>query len=250
MLKTLAKISLEASEAIMQVYEAADFVVEQKEDDSPVTVADLKANDIITKRLKEHFDYPILSEEALVEYAQRKDWTRYWCVDPLDGTKSFVKHEDEFTVNIALIENRQPVASVLTLPVTQDVYVAAKGEGCFKNGQKIFNNSVRQGVQVIAATSRVHKTGCTQAMIERNHIIHTVAYSSSLKFGLLAEGKVDLHPRLGPTSEWDIAAGQIICEEAGCEIYQIPSREPMPYNKESYLNSNFMACRKGLAFEF
>ena len=246
----LAKISLEASVAIMEVYKSADFGVEQKADDSPVTVADLKADAIITQRLLEHFDYPILSEEALVDYDTRKEWQRYWCVDPLDGTKSFVNREDEFTVNIALIENCQPVASVLTLPVTQDVYVAAKGEGCFKNGNTIFNHSTRSGSEVIAATSRVHKSSRTQALIEKNGITHTVAHSSSLKFGLLAEGKIDLHPRLGSTSEWDIAAGQVICEEAGCELLQIPSAEPMLYNKEDYLNPNFIACRKGLQFIF
>jgi len=247
MLSVLSKIATEASHLIMEIYQGDNFNIETKEDNSPVTVADLKANDYICKSLKEHFDYPILSEEAVVDYRVRKHWKKFWMVDPLDGTRSFISKQDDFTVNIALIEGNRPVAGVLALPVTGEVFTAEKDKGCFKNGEKVSNNSTRKAL--IASASRVHTSRSTQAFIKKNSISEIISRGSSLKFALLAEGLIDVYPRLGPTSEWDIAAGHIICEEAGCEVYNAETREKVQYNKKNLLNPHFIACRKGLTFK-
>jgi 3'(2'), 5'-bisphosphate nucleotidase len=246
-LEILSDISVKASKIIMEIYGRKDFGLQYKEDKSPVTEADLGADAVIRKALNEHFDWPILSEEKLVAYEERRHWQRYWLVDPLDGTKSFVKREDDFTVNIALIDNKKPVAAVLTLPVTGDVYTAEKGKGCFKNGEKIFNNATRK--ELIASASRAHTSKSTQKFLKDNGIHEVRSRASSLKFGLLAEGAIDVYPRLGPTSEWDIAAGEIVCTEAGCELYQSENNQALEYNKENLLNPDFIACRQGLRFK-
>lgn len=247
-LPILHAIAQETSDIVMKIYEGAGgFDVQTKEDRSPVTVADLKANDHITKELLKHFTWPVLSEESLVPYEERKDWQTFWMVDPIDGTKSFIKKEGDFTVNIALIEQGRPVAGVLAIPVTGDVYTASLGKGCHKNNEKITNNATRD--ELIVSASRAHKSKSTQTFIQNNNNIkHVTSRGSSLKFALLAEGAIDVYPRFGPTSEWDIAAGHIVCEEAGCEIYNANTNGPIEYNKENFLNPNFIACRRGLKF--
>lgn len=247
MRQTLEAIAQRAADAIMEIYRSGDFEASTKSDDTPLTRADMQAHNIIMEGLTEAFDYPVLSEEDPIDYETRKNWSTFWLVDPLDGTKSFIKKEDDFTVNIALIDAGQPVAGVLAVPVTQKTYSAVRGEGATCNGKPIYNASRRDDYKL--AASRAHKSRLTQEFIKHFSIDDVESRGSSLKFGLLAEGVIDVYPRLGPTSEWDTAAGHAICLEAGCKVVEAQTGKPLHYNKPDILNPHFIACRQDLDFE-
>jgi len=245
LLATCETIARRAGEAILAVYDSDDFAIETKDDDSPLTRADLAANRIIVGALQELEVGPVLSEEsAAVPWDERRRWTRYWLVDPLDGTKEFIKRNGEFTVNIALIDDGFPVLGVVHVPVAQRSYVAAEGSGCWRrdgDGEPL-PVAVRapQSEPVTVVGSRSHASPRVRAYLDALGDHELTAMGSSLKFCLVAEGRADLYPRLGPTSEWDTAAAQCVVEQAGGEVTDT-ALERLRYNrKDSLLNSEFL----------
>ncbi len=245
-LDSVKQIAQAAGKRIMEVY-ATDFSVTQKDDKSPLTLADMAAHETIVTELKKITpDLPILSEEsANIPYSERRAWQRYWLVDPLDGTREFVKRNGEFTVNIALIDDHKPILGVVYVPVTGVTYFAALGSGAFKQlpGQPSTPIKVRSCPKesMIVAGSRSHANESLQQFIEGlDAEVELVSIGSSLKFCLVAEGKADVYPRFGPTSEWDTAAAQCVVEQAGGYLMDTQS-QPLRYNtKESLLNPYFL----------
>jgi len=215
-LNEIEKIAIDAGKAIMEIYKK-DFDIEYKDDTSPLTEADLKANQIICSALEEKYpNIPIMSEEnKQTPYSIRKNWEYYWCIDPIDGTKEFIKKNDEFTINIALMYKNEPVLGV-------------------------HNNNPKEKLSVVASKS--HLSEETQQFIDAldsKHITQ-VSKGSSLKLCMVAEGIADIYPRLAPTMEWDTAAADAIVRESGKMTYQYNTKEPMVYNKENLLNPWFI----------
>ncbi len=249
LLTNIITIAKQAGDAIMTVYNSDDFNVELKDDDSPLTKADIAANDIIVAALtKLTPEIPILSEEsAKAPYETRKHWTKFWLVDPLDGTKEFVKRNGEFTVNIALIENGNPILGVVYAPVLDTTYSAANGVGAFKQeaskpAQEIKTADYRdQKLKVVA--SRSHAGPDLQVFLDKLGDYDVISMGSSLKLCLVAEGAAHLYPRLGPTMEWDTAASHAVVNLAGGEVLNL-DKEPLQYNKENLLNPYFMVVGK------
>jgi 3'(2'), 5'-bisphosphate nucleotidase len=236
-------IAEEAGQAILDIYQQDDFEVQTKSDQSPLTKADLASHHIITKALKKLTPkIPILSEEG---EKLKDDVETFWCVDPLDGTKEFIKGNDEFTVNIALIKDHQPVLGVSHIPVKNETFLAAKGDGAKKikdhqiHNLPMHNNKTRQ--PPIFAVSRSHLNQQTKDFIQQ-HQAETIAAGSSIKLTMLAEGLADAYPRFGPTSLWDMAAGHAILKETGGEIFTIDD-QPLVYNINKILNPNLIAVR-------
>jgi len=243
-LEKVITIAKDAGDEIMKIYEK-DFSVDYKEDKSPLTEADLKSNEIICSALKELYpNIPILSEEnKKVPYEERKDWKMFWLIDPIDGTKEFVKRNGEFTVNIALIEEFTPVLGVVYAPALEEMYMAKRGFGAFKNGEKlplIQNESPKELLNVVASKS--HLSEETQAFIDNLETkrVEQISKGSSLKLCMVAEGIADIYPRLAPTMEWDIAAAHAVVLEAGKEVIHFESKEIVMYNKENLLNPWFI----------
>ena len=233
-----------AGEAIMQVYRQ-DFGVEQKDDRSPLTQADLASHRIIVDGLARLTpDIPVLSEEsAQLPWDVRRAWQRYWLVDPLDGTREFVKKNGEFTVNIALIEGHVPTFGVVQSPALDEMHWAATGVGAFRreNGEDV-SISVRKPATtpLRVAASRSHLDERTAALLQRLGDIEAIGLGSSLKFLRIAEARLDFYPRFGPTSEWDTAAAQVIVEAAGGVVLDLEGK-PLLYNtKDSLLNPFFL----------
>ena len=244
-LEDIIRLSIEAGHRIMEVYDT-DFDVVKKSDNSPVTAADMAAHHTIVDGLAELTpDIPVLSEEsANIPFKERSTWTRYWLVDPLDGTREFVKRNGEFTVNIALIDNHESVLGVVYVPVTGVLYYAERGTGAYKkvpDGDPYRINSRKKTEQsTIIAGSRSHRGDSLIRFLERVGEYEVIPMGSSLKSCLVAEGRADIYPRLGPTSEWDTAAAQSIVEEAG-GVLTTTDMLPMRYNtKESLLNPHFL----------
>jgi 3'(2'), 5'-bisphosphate nucleotidase len=259
--------SVLAGNEILKVYET-NFDVEIKNDKSPVTLADKNASDIIIEHLKP-FNIEVLSEEGKHEdYNVRKSWEKLWIVDPLDGTKEFVKRNGEFTVNIALVENGTPTLGVIFSPVSNDLYFSSKNNGAFKitgtdfslmkdnieassldfilsKSQKLPIKNDRTNYVVVA--SRSHMSSETYTHIENlkwhHKTVEIVNTGSSIKMCLVAEGIADEYPRFGPTMEWDTAAGQAILQEANCTLIDFKTNESMIYNRENLLNNWFIAKR-------
>jgi len=242
-------IAKAAGQKILEVYEDVDnFQVETKGDDSPLTRADKEANTIICAGL-EQLDtiFPIISEEnKLFPYDDRQHFEYCWMVDPLDGTKEFIKRNGEFTVNIALIKNGKSVAGVVYTPVTDDMYYAIEGQGAFlikgDQEQKLIAPSYSakdEGLAIVC--SRSHLNEDTQNFIDAYNNPEKVAKGSSLKFLIIASGNAHVYPRLAPTMEWDTAAAQIILEESGGSVIDAHTKEPVRYNKENLLNPHFIA---------
>lgn len=239
----LQQIARAAGDAIMAVYDRNDWVVQNKDDNTPVTEADLAAHRIIVNGLRKlSVQYPILSEEAAdISWEQRRCWRRYWLVDPLDGTKEFIKRNGEFTVNIALIENGEPVLGVVYAPVLDAMYVGERGSGAFLNAQPIRVQEEMPDILRVVG-SRSHPSAETVQWLEGlGKPYELVPMGSSLKICLVAEGKADLYPRLGPTSEWDTAAAHAVLNAAGGSMTTLDG-SPLLYNqKESLLNPHFIA---------
>jgi 3'(2'), 5'-bisphosphate nucleotidase len=243
--RQLLEIAREAGQAILKIYHE-DFSVEHKADNSPLTAADLAAHRVIVKRLGElDASVPILSEEgADVPFDTRSRWSRYWLIDPLDGTREFVKRNGEFTVNIALIEQGRAMLGVVHIPVSGVSYLGRVGAGAWKIGDDnaIEDISVREqrAVPTRVARSRSHAGDSLKRFLDRLGAHEIVSMGSSLKLCLVAEGTADIYPRLGPTSEWDTAAAQAIVEAAGGLVTDT-QRRPLRYNtKESMLNPYFL----------
>ena len=244
------EIAQRAGQAIVEVYQRRDQIaVQRKEDQSPVTEADLLAHQIICQGLQQLTPkLPILSEEAAnIAYATRQAWTRYWLVDPLDGTKEFIHGNDEFTVNIALIEHGEPVLGVVGVPVTDAVYYATAAGGAFLTAPNIAKpqalrcRKFQVGAKVVVVASRRHGAGKLANLLQQLEDYQLINSGSSLKFCRLAEGNADLYPRFAPTSEWDTAAAHCILRAAGGEVFDLQG-QPLRYNtKESLLNPEFLA---------
>ena len=254
-IKDIVAIAKEAGDAIMQIY-SQDFEVEYKQDSSPLTLADKKANDIIENRLNQlPANLPILSEEGKdIPYEERKHWEYFWLVDPLDGTKEFVKKNGEFTVNIALIHKDTPALGVVYAPALGICYWAKQGEGAFKDGQKLplKTESQRETYKIVA--SRSHMSDETQAFIgdiDTDKEKELISIGSSLKICLVAEGEAEIYPRLGPTMEWDTGAAHAIVNESkkSLEKYMNGKYSKHEYNKEELLNQWFTVSEKKVSYE-
>lgn len=239
------QLARDAGAAIMRIY-AEGFSVEHKQDLSPLTAADMAAHRLIVARLTALTpEIPVLSEESSdIPWSERQQWRRYWLVDPLDGTREFVKKNGEFTVNIALIEQDASVFGVVYAPALDELYYGVRGVGAYRRDDG-------EDVPVIArhpafaplrvAASRSHMDARTAAAIGRMGEVETIGLGSSLKFCRLAEGCLDVYPRFGPTSEWDTAAGQCVLEAAGGAVLELDG-SPLTYNrKDSLLNPDFIA---------
>jgi 3'(2'), 5'-bisphosphate nucleotidase len=244
-LDAVNKIAQAAGERIMEVY-ATDFEVEQKDDKSPLTMADMAAHETIIAGLKKITpDLPILSEEsAKIPYSERSTWQRYWLVDPLDGTREFVKRNGEFTVNIALIDDHKPILGVVYVPVTGVSYFASTETGAFKRLPEQSPQPLKVRAcptnSLTVAGSRSHAGPSLQKFIDGFSVkVERVSIGSSLKICLVAEGKADVYPRFGPTSEWDTAAAHCVVEQAGGYLTDT-QLQPLRYNtKDSLLNPYF-----------
>ncbi|HYW03275.1 MAG TPA: 3'(2'),5'-bisphosphate nucleotidase CysQ [Gammaproteobacteria bacterium] len=241
----VVRIARRAGERIMEVYRRP-FTVTDKEDDSPLTEADLAANEIILEALATLTpDIPALSEESgEVPWATRSDWSSYWLVDPLDGTREFVNRNDEFTVNIALIRDHRPVLGVVQVPPGDLVYSGGDGLGAFRQCGAGDPAPIRvrrlTGGPVVAVASRSHRSPAVDAYLAALGNYEVTSCGSSLKFCRIAEGRADVYPRLGPTCEWDTAAAQAVVEAAGGRVTDTRLR-PLRYNRgESLLNPHFL----------
>jgi len=252
-IKDVVALARKAGEAIMEIYNK-DFEVEFKGDNSPLTDADKAAHNIIECGLKEldkknSTAISLMSEEGKnIPYELRKDWEYFWMVDPVDGTKEFIKKNGEFTVNIALIHDGEPVLGVVYAPAIEEMYWSKKGEGAFKDGQvlPLLSASQRESYKIVA--SRSHMSDETREFIEgieTDKKKELVSIGSSLKICLVAEGVADIYPRLGPTMEWDTAAAHAIVLEASMSMMVYEHGEitsPLSYNKQNLLNPFFITA--------
>ena len=263
MMEKAIKAAYEGGLEILDVY-GTEFTVDVKEDKSPLTEADRKAHNKIMEYLEDS-GIPVLSEEGKhLSYEERKGWTKFWLVDPLDGTKEFVKRNGEFTVNIALIEDGVPVSGVIYVPVKDEMYIGIKGKGAvkidrysqvhgsysnlddlFSKGNKLPIASDRKTFMMVG--SRSHMSDETMEYMERMKKEHgeveIVSMGSSLKLCLVAEGVADVYPRFAPTMEWDTGAGDAIARNAGCVVTEKDEITPLRYNKENLLNPWFIVKR-------
>jgi len=241
----VCSIAKQAGKAILSVYDG-EIEVEVKDDKSPLTAADKASHQVIIAGLQQHFpDIPVLSEEgAVIPYAERRQWSRFWCVDPLDGTKEFIKRNGEFTVNIALIENGRPVAGVVYVPVQDKLFYGSLQAGAWRleaggKPEKIRVRKADHEKGLTVVMSRSHPSPELEAYLKNLKVAKTMPVGSSLKLCVVAEGLADLYPRLGPTMEWDTAAGHAVVEAAGGTVVQ-PNGEALVYNKEDLLNPYFI----------
>ena len=264
-----------AGEAILDVY-GSDFTVEQKDDKSPLTLADKRSNEIIENVLEQtvtvnNSTVPILSEEGReTPYDERKKWEYFWLVDPLDGTKEFVKRNGEFTVNIALIHRHKPVLGIIYIPVKDVFYFAALNFGTYKlenskiltgdlsirelidNSQKLpLDNNNKTSLTVIGSRSHTSEefSEFVRRLNEKYENVEFISSGSSLKLCLVAEGIADVYPRFGPTMEWDTAAGQAIVEQAKGRVMDTQTNEPLSYNKSNLLNPFFIVSMQGFSLD-
>jgi len=271
-LLTSIEASLAAGQAVLDVYHT-DFEVAHKVDASPLTLADRRSHEIIASALA-GFGLPLLSEEGRnIPYRERKHWRTFWMVDPLDGTKEFVKRNGEFTVNIALIENQRPIMGVIYVPVLDTLFFGAQGMGAFRiddalkmqlpgriqtsaKAAEIMDGILRRAVCLPGETlhsvytiigSRSHKGSDLDAYIEnlrqKYDTVEYISAGSSMKFCRVAEGAAGIYPRLAPTMEWDTAAGQAVAEGAGARVVRYDNQEPLSYNKQNLLNPWFVVER-------
>lgn len=245
-LSPLLEIAERAGKQILAVYHT-DFAITEKADESPLTQADLAAHRAIMDGLRELTpDIPVLSEESsTIAWGERRHWERYWLVDPLDGTREFIKRNGEFTVNIALIEHHRPIAGIVHVPVTGASYLGAEGAGGFLREagemRRIHVQAPAQQPPRVVA-SRSHRGEAVDAWLARLGEHSIVSMGSSLKLCLVAEGKADVYPRLGPTSEWDTAAAHAVISAAGGTVVEAATGAPLRYNtKETLLNPWFVA---------
>ena len=255
-LKIAIEASVRAGKKILEIYTSDNFIVEYKSDESPLTLADKFSDEIIKNALKAS-SIPILSEEGnVLGFNKRKDLKQLWIVDPLDGTKEFIKKNDEFTVNIALVENKRPTLGVIYAPALKVLYFSEEKFGSYKLELKTstlssqdYSRAIKLPVSInknsySVITSSSHIDEETLSYIEKlkkiKSNVESVAVGSSLKFCLLAEGTADCYPRFSPCMEWDTAAGQIICKEAGFELIDQTTNTQMLYNRENLLNNSFV----------
>ena len=261
LLKIAINAALGAGKEILAIYNNPneDFEIERKSDNSPLTKADKASHKVIMAALQ-NTNIPVLSEEgAKIPYSERKDWSTLWIVDPLDGTKEFIKKNGEFTVNIALVQNNTPVAGVIYVPVLETLYWGAVGYGAYKlqgvntenytNLETSLEKAIKLPVQkaelpYVVVASRSHMSPETAEYIDQLRrmypMVGMTSVGSSIKICLVGEGSADIYPRFAPTMEWDTAAGHAIVKAAGKEVYQRDEKTPLTYNKENLLNPWFI----------
>ena len=255
--KDILQAAIQAGKAIMEVYDSpqSEWQVESKADNSPLTLADRRSHEIISEALKKS-PYLMISEEGKIrKYAERNHHRHVWIVDPLDGTKEFIKRNGEFTVNIALVEDGLPIFGVIYAPALHILYYGNARDGAFKcevnpetgewgEPQELPLARRKKGDKLRVVASRSHLSPETQAYIDRLKEAHgeveLVSAGSSLKICMVAEGSADVYPRLAPTMEWDTAAGQAIALAAGCQVVEAETEQPVRYNKEDLLNPFFI----------
>ena len=245
LMPAVCQLAREAGDKIMEIYDQ-EFEVMRKADRTPLTAADMAAHRCIERGLRELTpELPVLSEESEhIPFSERGRWRRYWLVDPLDGTREFIKKNGEFTVNIALIDEHQPIMGVIYAPAIGLLYMASRGQGSWRQeatqqAPEAIHVNARKRHPVIAG-SRSHGSERFQNMLSKIGQHRLISMGSSLKFGLVASGEADIYPRLGPTSEWDTAAAQCIVEEAGGRVVDL-NFNPLRYNRrESLLNPDFL----------
>ncbi len=268
LLQTALQAALAAGAAALEVYDSPGAEVSYKEDRSPLTLADRRAHAILERELRTT-ELPVLSEEGReIPWAERRNWRRLWIVDPLDGTKEFIGRRGEFTVNVALVEEGRPGLGVVFLPVPDRIYFGLRGKGAFRldaaaglaprlaepGGLARLESFVRslplpreRGPTLVIVGSRSHATPELEAFVaqKRRELgeVEFVPAGSALKYCLVAEDRADLYPRLGPTMEWDTAAGQAVVEAAGGLVVRQDTGEPLTYNKEDLRNPWHLACR-------
>lgn len=269
MLPVAINAVLRAGRAVLDIYQS-DFAVDLKDDRSPLTLADRRSHDIISEALKDS-SLPILSEEGKnIPYEERKNWEDFWLVDPLDGTKEFIKKNNEFTLNIALIHKKKPIMGVVYVPVRAVLYFAAEDTGAFKientgeildaglQEKKLMETVLEKAITLpfpkdlerpyTVVASRSHMSKETEDHIDKLRAEHgeikMISAGSSLKFCLVAEGLADEYPRFGPTMEWDTAAGQAVVESAGGKVVDHETGDSLLYNKRDLLNPWFLVSLK------
>jgi 3'(2'), 5'-bisphosphate nucleotidase len=244
LLLEVTALAREAGRAILEVY-ASSFSVQEKEDRSPLTEADLRSEKLILAGLKRIApEIPVLSEESgQVPFATRRNWSRLWVVDPLDGTREFVQRNGEFTVNIALVDDHRPVLGIVHAPVLERDYYACDGIGAFRSDAQAAGQPIRvarRGAGPLRVVgSRSHRGNSLDAFLARVGPHEFVEVGSSMKLCLVAEGNADVYPRMGPTCEWDTAAGQCVLEQAGGQVLTLDG-QPLAYNRADTLNPNFV----------
>ena len=256
-LKIAIDAALQAGKKILEIYHSDNFEVEFKGDNSPLTKADKASHDVIMSHL-DVTKIPVLSEEGnIILYNERKNWSQLWIVDPIDGTKEFIKRNGEFTVNIALIENQKTILGVIFVPVSGELYFSTKEIGSYKvkvNSEDYNLDSFlriakklpieRKDKTFTIVASRSHMSTETEVYIDKikkkHGAINLISKGSSLKLCMVAEGKADCYPRFAPTMEWDTAAGQAICEHAGFDVVDWKTKKTMLYNREELLNEWFI----------
>jgi 3'(2'), 5'-bisphosphate nucleotidase len=252
--------AVHASADIMEVYDT-DFTVTQKSDNSPVTLADQRADDTIREYLSSTGEYVLSEEQTPLPYEERKDFSYIWIVDPLDGTKEFIKKNGEFTVNIALIKNGHPVIGIITAPALNRFYWAVQGEGLYfskvDNWKMSFRDIIAQSTRVEPKIntvkiigSRSHANADTQNYVNLLKVMHPsseiITKGSSLKLCKVATGEASFYPRFSPINEWDIAAGTALVEISGGQVLNAATRLPVVFNKENLLQPPFIAIANGI----
>ena len=252
---------LEASKKILEIYNSNDFELQLKSNDSPLTKADIVSHQIIENHLKQT-NIPILSEEGRdIPFHERKHWNQLWIVDPIDGTKEFIKRNGEFTVNIALVENQRPVIGVIYAPVLHELYFSGIDKGAFKATVNLMDYDINKLIKTSNKLPFITKRRTYTVVASRSHLnnetedyieeikkakgnVHLISKGSSLKLCLVAEGLADCYPRFAPTMEWDTAAGQAICEHAGLRVIDWKTKEDLLYNRKKLLNNWFLIRKK------
>ena len=256
-LKIAIEAALQAGKAILEIYHSGDFDIEIKGDNSPLTRADTASHNVIMSYL-ESTGIPVLSEEGrAITYDQRKEWNQLWVVDPIDGTKEFIKRNGEFTVNIAFIEDQKPILGVIFVPAKGVLYFSSKEMGAFKVVGNLQNYDVdallakanklplkRKDKTFTIVASRSHMTPETESYVQemrsKHGAVNLISKGSSLKLCMVAEGLADCYPRFAPTMEWDTAAGHAICEHAGFQVMEWDTKKTILYNRKDLLNNWFL----------
>ena len=249
MLTEIITISRDAGDIILKYYNDPALSVRLKEDESPLTLADTASNDYICTKLEELYNIPIISEEKYQDYEQRKNYSDFFLVDPLDGTKEFIEGRGEFTVNIAYVKNNKPFIGVIHTPVSKTTYFASHNSDSFvKDEQGIRKLPLHTPPDntITATGSRKHSSSLDSEFARLNNIEEVIPAGSSLKFCKIAMGSAHLYPRFQGSMEWDIAAGHIIAKEAGCSLIDLKTGKEPLYNKQSLLNNYFLVLGRGI----
>lgn len=243
MLDSIVEVAQNAGRILLKIQKAG-YLIDYKADASPVTKADEESSIFLTQELQKIKQVPVLSEESVVPYTERRMWDSYWMIDPLDGTKEFINNQREFCINITLMEKNKPTKAVIYAPALGELHTAIKGQGTGHHNVSLPSQS--KGLRV--AISRFHHSEKSESFLKNFPDCAIVCVGAALKFGRMAVGQIDIYPRFQGSSEWDIAAGDLILEESGGSLIDLVTKNPPLYNKESFENNHFIACRSGYCY--